>query len=211
MPSRVLALFAGSLLGLVALWASLWVLLGVAFAATPPNPFVLDGDPCCSHPDTWAEVRLVALGALLGTGLVASVLAVAVGLLAWGVTGRACALSRLALGPGGAVLVMAVTIGGALIAQRGQAVAAPDCGEFRLPGALAREERARQRQLLGLVACDTLDGAPVAAARRLLGARRPDAPEGRVEGGVVHLPDGIEVLVRRGRVASVRLSGEPAG
>ncbi|MBO9531978.1 MAG: hypothetical protein J7513_03275 [Solirubrobacteraceae bacterium] len=46
----------GVLLVLAGLW-SLAIPLIVGVVPQSPNPYVMDGDPCCGIPDTWAEVR----------------------------------------------------------------------------------------------------------------------------------------------------------
>lgn len=44
----------------------------VLVAAQRPDPTIADGDPCCSHPDTWSEVALgVAYGAVALLGCAA--------------------------------------------------------------------------------------------------------------------------------------------
>jgi hypothetical protein len=42
---------------LVPLWFGLWAaVISIAAAAQRPDPLIADGDPCCWHPDDWAEV-----------------------------------------------------------------------------------------------------------------------------------------------------------
>jgi hypothetical protein len=55
-------------LGLAIAW------LSIAVAAQRPDPSVPDGDPCCGHPDTWAEV-------VGGIGLGVAVAAICVAVL----------------------------------------------------------------------------------------------------------------------------------
>jgi hypothetical protein len=64
-------------------------LFSVVVSAQQPDPTVPDGDPCCSHPDTWGEVALgfgYAAMFLLGAGAVAYL---AVQLGRYAVSGRA--------------------------------------------------------------------------------------------------------------------------
>jgi hypothetical protein len=47
-------------------FGSVIALLDVVIAAQRPDPTIADGDPCCAHPDTWAEVFL-GIGFAVGT------------------------------------------------------------------------------------------------------------------------------------------------
>ena len=59
----------------VPLWfGSFLALLAIAVSAQRPDPSIPDGDPCCGHPDTWAEV---AGGLVYGFATVAGIFALA--------------------------------------------------------------------------------------------------------------------------------------
>jgi hypothetical protein len=68
-----------------ALWSFGLGVLMIVIGAQRPDPSVPDGDPCCGHPDTWAQVvELVGYGALwviASLGLLAVVAAAAVGVV----------------------------------------------------------------------------------------------------------------------------------
>lgn len=66
---RVAAVLGGTALGLFALWASLIVFLIGGDGTQVPDRFILNGDPCCSHPDTWREVLSGATAMLVGAAL----------------------------------------------------------------------------------------------------------------------------------------------
>lgn len=59
----VAVLLAGGALALLALWGF--------FLIEAPDAFAPDGDPCCSHPDTWGEVWTNIAGLLVAGLLVA--------------------------------------------------------------------------------------------------------------------------------------------
>lgn len=208
---RMAAALGGAALGLFALWASLWVLLVGLGAGQAPDPFVDDGDPCCGHPDTWPQVLAWASVTLVGTALVAALGAVAICAVGWGRTGRRPPWrTRLVRLPAGAVAVMALGVAVALLVQRDRAVTAPRCDGFRADRRAWGEKVARRRDYLGLIDCGTLDGASATQVRRLLGETF-----GRDEGSggfeVLRYDDDLEVVLRGGRVESVRVAGDLGG
>ncbi len=77
---RLLALAAGVLLGLVALWTGAWALVASS-QLRRPDPAAADGDPCCAHPDDWGDVAFGAVftAGLAGVALLLFVLAAALG------------------------------------------------------------------------------------------------------------------------------------
>ena len=88
LPARVLAGLAAVASVAAGLWVSLVALLFLAISAQPPDPEVLDGDPCCGHPDDWKEVVTgLGLGLALAYVALALVCCGAI-LLATGVAGR---------------------------------------------------------------------------------------------------------------------------
>ena len=130
--ARLLAGLAGGAILLLAAWGALWVMLAVGISAQAPDPFVIDGDPCCGHPDTWGEV---AEGAAWSLGLAlldALLVAVAVTLLSWAATRRRPRLRRLALLPGGALLATALVLAILIVPQLDEAVTAPPCDAVAL-------------------------------------------------------------------------------
>lgn len=208
---RVAAGLGGAALGLFALWASLIVVLIGGDGTQAPDPFVLNGDPCCSHPDTWRDVLSGATAMLVGTALVAALGAVAICAVGWGLTGRRPPWRRrLVRLPAGVVAVVALRVAVALLVQRDQAVTAPRCDGFRADRRAWGEKVARRRDYLGLIDCGTLDGASGTQVRRLLG-EKIDRREG--SGGVelLRYDDDLEVVLRGGRVESVGVAGELGG
>lgn len=75
------ALFGGALL-LFGLWVLLVSLLFVG-GIQPPNPYVTDGDPCCGYPDTWADTRGAAVGALVWQAAGLAVILLGAKLVGW--------------------------------------------------------------------------------------------------------------------------------
>ena len=62
---RGLALGLGIGLTLVALWAAGVVLIAVWSAAHFPDRLATDGDPCCPVPDSWRDVAVWSVAAVL--------------------------------------------------------------------------------------------------------------------------------------------------
>lgn len=114
---RLTAGLGGAGLLAIASWGVLFVLLIGAISAQEPDPSVADGDPCCSHPDTWAEVA-AGLGLTVGYALVDALLfALAIALLAWAARGRWPSRRRLALIPAGGVAAATITFAATLAAD----------------------------------------------------------------------------------------------
>ncbi len=205
---RAGAVLAGVALGLFSLWASLIALLVGGDAFQEPNPFILDGDPCCGHPDDWGEVALGAVSALVAFGIVAAVGTVAAALGFWGSTGRWPRPARLVLLPGGVLVLVVGLIGVAQLVQRPTAVTAAACDPA--PVARGLSGRGRERALLGIIACGTLDGAFLRRADAVLGPGRRSL-SGSAIGTETFAYDRVDVDVRAGRVVAVRLAGAPGG
>jgi hypothetical protein len=53
---RLVTALVGLAAILLSLYGALWVLLSALITAQSPDPAVPDGDPCCTHPDTWSDV-----------------------------------------------------------------------------------------------------------------------------------------------------------
>ena len=111
---RLVAAIAGLAALPLALFGALWAWLGAAIAAQRPDPLIIDGDPCCGHPDTWGEVgdwsfwalTMVSTDALLFAGACACL----------GYAGNGCwpRWRRLRWIPVGAVAVTAAVLALAL-------------------------------------------------------------------------------------------------
>jgi hypothetical protein len=78
MAQRAATASGGLICLLIALYGGLLVLLSAVIAAQRPDPTVPNGDPCCSHPDTWGEVASWGFGALSFASIDALILTVAV-------------------------------------------------------------------------------------------------------------------------------------
>jgi hypothetical protein len=80
-----------ALASVVPLWFGVAIVsITVLAAAQRPDPSIADGDPCCWHPDTWAQVAggiAYAAGTLLACAALVYV-AVALGRFAWSGTWR---------------------------------------------------------------------------------------------------------------------------
>jgi hypothetical protein len=157
---------------LVAAWGALFVLLIAAISSQAPDPFIVDGDPCCGHPDTWGEV---AGGVAWALGLVlldALLVCLAVALLRFAATARWPRLKRVALLPGGAIVVAILAFAVAIVPQLDEAVTAPACNTFTFSGATFRsgEEHERKTVAHAIARCELLDGKTRSQVRRLLGA-----------------------------------------
>ena len=80
-------------------------ILTVTVAAQQPDPTVPDGDPCCGHPDTWGEV---ALGFVYAVMLIVGAVAMAylaVRLGSYAVSGRAATTRQWRLTVGAVVYI----------------------------------------------------------------------------------------------------------
>lgn len=154
--ARLLAGLAGGAILLVALWGALWVMLAVGISAQAPDPFVIDGDPCCGHPDTWGEV---AEGAAWSLGLAlldALLVCVAVTLVAWAATRRRPRLKRLALLPGGALLVTGLVLASLIVPRLDEGVTARPCVSLAFSRAALRsgEDHERKTMAWAVARCD---------------------------------------------------------
>src|SRR4029453_18358019 len=85
---RSLALGLGTGLTVSGLWAAGLVLIAVGTAAQLPDPLAMDGDPCCPGPDSWVDVAIWSLSAVLLSALDAGVILGGVACLSFGVRHR---------------------------------------------------------------------------------------------------------------------------
>lgn len=175
--ARLLAGLAGVALLLVALWGALWVMLAVGISAQAPDPFVIDGDPCCGHPDTWGEVTEGAAWSL-GLALIDALLAaVAVALVGWAAGRRRPRAKRLALLPGVALVATGLVLAGLVVPRLDEAVTATRCGSPQFSRAALRSGEAHERRTMAwaVARCDLVQGRTRAQVGRLLGAPRTRA------------------------------------
>ena len=175
--ARLLAGLAGGAILLVAAWGALWVMFAVAVSAQAPDPFVIDGDPCCGHPDTWGEVAegaAWALGLALLDGLL---VALAVTLLFWAANRRRPRPKRLALLPGGALLATALVLAVLVVPRLDEAVTAPPCNAVAFSRAAFQsgEDHERRTMAWAVARCDLVRGRTRSQVGRLLGPPRTRA------------------------------------
>jgi hypothetical protein len=93
---------------LLSLYGALWVVLSAAITAQRPDPAVPDGDPCCTHPDTWHEVADGAWQTLTLASIDGLLLALGVAFAWYGHGGVAPRWRRLRWFPIGAVAATAI-------------------------------------------------------------------------------------------------------
>lgn len=159
----------GVLLVVVGLWLSLIsVIIGVVPQA--PNPYVPDGDPCCSVPDTWAQVRQGALAGWLWLGVAALPAVTGAALVAGAIRGR---LLRWRWIPVGVAALMAAA-GASVVVAYGRLEEVPQmarCRDAREVISRYRAQTRPERERTGrlIVACQVLDGRGVPAVIELLG------------------------------------------
>ena len=115
LAGRAAACVAGLALFAAGTWGALWVLLLGAIAAQSPDPDIVDGDPCCPRPDTWADVAAGFAGTLMAMALVSTLFALALALIVRGTSGRWLPPRRLATVPAGGVVGAALAMALALI------------------------------------------------------------------------------------------------
>jgi hypothetical protein len=107
---RALAVVAAIGLLLCAAYNLLLIVFFGAVSLAAPDPTIIDGDPCCGHPDTWGEVAfglMWTFGFVVVEGLI---LGLVCGLVGYAASGRWPAWRRLALVPVVTVAVAAVAI-----------------------------------------------------------------------------------------------------
>lgn len=107
---RTAAGIGAACVALIGTFGFFGVLWGLALTERP-NPSLPDGDPCCTHPDTWDEVWDGVTDLLVFTVVDGLFFAVAAGLGVYASTGRRPRWRWLALIPLGFV-----TVTGALVA-----------------------------------------------------------------------------------------------
>ena len=107
---RALAVLAAIGLLLVAAYTLLLIVFFAVVSLTPPDPAIADGDPCCSYPDTWAEVGFGLMWTMTVVAIEGLILALVAGLVCYAAAGRWPAWRRLALVPAGTLAVAAVLI-----------------------------------------------------------------------------------------------------
>ena len=90
---RALALVSGPIAIAAGLWVSLLAMIYTS-AWRRPDPSVPDGDPCCGHPDTWADVAFGTVYALAIGFVAITLIGAGAGLVAACATGRVSALVR---------------------------------------------------------------------------------------------------------------------
>jgi hypothetical protein len=77
---RAFAALAAPLAAVAALWTFGVTLVATSLLRSPNADPALDGDPCCPHPDTWADVALGAFSVAALVVVVLGLLALAVAL-----------------------------------------------------------------------------------------------------------------------------------
>ena len=107
---RALAVLAAIGLLLVAAYNLLLIAFFAAVSLTPPDPAIPDGDPCCTSPDTWAEVGFGLMWTLTFVAIEGLILALVSGLVWYAAAGRWPAWRHLALVPVATVVLAAVLI-----------------------------------------------------------------------------------------------------
>ena len=93
------------------LWAIVVVLAVAASAARPPDELIPNGHPCCPIPDSWAEVAVWSVGALVAAAIATAMLAGGVACLVFAARHRRPADKFLWLPLWGAAGVAAVLAG----------------------------------------------------------------------------------------------------
>ena len=156
-----------------------WGILG---AGQAPDPWIPDGDPCCGHPDSWSEIYTGA-GWTIGLSAALALCGVAgIAALAFAQGGRPPAIEWFVVPPVVAAAVTAVLLALVIAPHRGEGRVAPECDSFRFRDAEWRspDKEVRRRTILGLDACDLLDGRTRAQVEGRLGEpeHRSDATRG---------------------------------
>jgi drug/metabolite transporter (DMT)-like permease len=98
-PDRVVIGVAGVIVAVLAVPGVVVVMFTGGYAGMVPDPSIMDGDPCCGHPDTWNEVYASAGAGVAAAFVVGLILALAVGLLSVASTGERPRIKRLLLIP----------------------------------------------------------------------------------------------------------------
>jgi hypothetical protein len=106
---RELAGIGGVLAAGLALAVLPILVFGLLLVPAVPDPAILDGDPCCSHPDTWGEVIRGGVSALAAVLVHSLVVTTALSLLGYAASGRRPTALALVCIP---VLWMGLAIGG---------------------------------------------------------------------------------------------------
>jgi hypothetical protein len=107
---RMVALVGSLVVFAAAAWGALFLALVASYAGTPPDPTAVDGDPCCATPDTWSAALWVGAWSLIYAAVEGAIVALGCALVWWAVRRRWPRWRRLALVPGGAVVVVALAI-----------------------------------------------------------------------------------------------------
>jgi hypothetical protein len=85
---RGLRLGIGAMFTVGGLWGGLWTLLLVGIAAQPPDAQAMDGDPCCPVPDSWWQVAVWSVLALITVAVDAGVLVLGAAFMSCACRGR---------------------------------------------------------------------------------------------------------------------------
>jgi hypothetical protein len=112
--ARAASGIAGFVAVLISVYGTLWVLLAMSVAAERPDPEIPDGDPCCTHPDTWSEVADGAFAALSVASIDALVFTCGLACALYARNGRWPSWRRLRWIPIGAVAAAATLMALAL-------------------------------------------------------------------------------------------------
>jgi len=220
---RTVAGLNGLLLALLATWVSLLGLLAIGTAASVPDAFAPEGDPCCGPPGSWGDVAYLGAAGLLIVAIAAGLFAGALALGVWSVRHRRLRRSTLLRIPAAATALAAVVLAGFVLANLGDARMATPCSTFVLRPADWRspdpDRRLRTAEAIGR--CGVLEGKRPREVAAALG--RPDERERSSDAGVSRywrfagIPDArrperpsqtLIVAFSRGRVASAYLPGE---
>lgn len=176
---------------------------GALLSLQAPDPFVMDGDPCCGHPNTWGEV-IEGLGwALLLVALAGVLVAAAMALLARVSSQARPSLKRLALVPGAAIAIAGVIFAIGLVSLAGEGRDLPDCDGFRFDRTAwnSPQDDTRLAMTWGLAECGTLQGRTTSQVQSMLG---PPLASGDLGSQWYLSYDGLDVILEGGRVVEVR-------
>jgi hypothetical protein len=159
----------GAALVVVGLWLSLISLI-IGVVPQAPNPYVSDGDPCCSVPDTWAQVKQAAFAGWLWLGVAALPTVAGAALVAGAIRGRLLRWRWIPIGVAALMAVAGVSVGVAY----GQLEEVPEmarCREARDEIARYRVQTRTERERTGrlIAECQVLNGRGVPAVINLLG------------------------------------------
>lgn len=206
-PLRILAGLAAAALFVVVAFGLIAFVWGLSYVSEPADPYVMDGDPCCAHPDTWGDVTSGAWGTLAIAAVTGLVLCAAMALLVLAITGRLPPLWRVAVVEAGCVVLGAALVAAMALPHRGEAHARIDCRSFAFDRAAWAAGGPRHDDVArGLDRCHTLHGRTAAQVRALLGPPEGSAP-------ALHSPylryPGLEISFAGSRVDDARATSFP--